>query len=83
MPIALLTMALSAISLSGCRDIAGPDWFAPGTSAEQQRRAQWFDPYPSPITGPIDDTVRPRGFQAPPPEADGRVRSTRAQPGRW
>jgi hypothetical protein len=79
-------LALSALLLGGCRDVAGPQWLSPGTAPEQQRRAQWFDPYPSPDIGPIDNTVRPRGYQNPPPEADGRVRSydPRAlSSGRW
>lgn len=77
----LWTIAL--LSLAGCQDVAGPQWLNPGTAPEQQRRAQWFDPYPSPTMGPLDNTVRPPMYQKPPPEADGRVRSTLSPPGRW
>ncbi len=80
---AVLLFALASSSALGCADIAGPQWFAPGSSQEQQRRAQWFDPYPAPNVGPSDSTTRPLGYQSPPPEADRRVRTTRAAPGRW
>jgi hypothetical protein len=76
-------VAIACLMLAGCQDFAGPQWLNPGSAPEQQRRAQWFDPYPSPTMGPLDNTVRPLGYQSPPPEADGRVRSTRSPPGRW
>ena len=76
-------VAIATLTLSGCQDLAGPQWLNPGSSPEQQRRAQWFDPYPSPTMGPLDVTVRPPMYQNPPPEADARARSTRSPPGRW
>jgi hypothetical protein len=76
--------AIGLASASGCADVAGPNWLAPGSAPEQQRRAQWFDPYPSPDAGPMDSTVRPRAYQHPPPEADTRVRNPRGiMSGRW
>ncbi len=44
-------------------------FFSMPSSQQQVREAQIFDPYPLPDVGPIDTTVRPRGFQYPPPEA--------------
>ena len=39
-----------------------------GYAQEQQVRAQFFDPYPTTESGPLDPGARPRGFQEPPPE---------------
>lgn len=64
-------------TLSGCADIAPPDWFAPGTAPIQRTRAQRFDPYPNPQTGRDDGSARPRDYLNPPPEADNGARSLR------
>ena len=56
---------------SGCAQnpqFGRPQWFAPGYAGEQQVRAQFFDPYPTTESGPLDPGARPRGFQEPPPE---------------
>ena len=70
-----LLCLIAVLAAGGCSDLSGPQWFAPGTAQEQQRRAQRFDPYPDPQVGREDGSTRPRGFQNPPPEGDSRARS--------
>jgi hypothetical protein len=70
-----------AMGATGCSDIAGPDWFAPGTARVQRTRAQRFDPYPDPETGRDDGSARPRDYLNPPPEADNSIRSINPQTG--
>ena len=73
--IAVACFALSLLSLAGSSDIAGPDWFTPGTARTQRTRAQRFDPYPDPAVARDDGSARPRDYMNPPPEADRAVRS--------
>jgi hypothetical protein len=62
-------------SAAGCSDVAGPDWFMPGTARQQRTRAQRFDPYPDPNVLHDDGSARPRDYLVPPPEADRDARS--------
>lgn len=58
----------------GCVD--RPNICHPGSADVQQRRAQRFDPFPEPDTGPEMVGARPREFQIPESEVD-RARRTR------
>ena len=76
-----LLAVLPLLCLSGCQDIARPDWFSPGTARLQRTRAGDFDPYPDPHTGRDDGSARPRDYLNPPPEADRAIRSINPQTG--
>jgi hypothetical protein len=67
------------VALAGCQDIAGPDWFHPGTAAAQQKRALRYDPYPENDSGPSTAGTRPRDFDIPPPEPS----RARWEDGKW
>ncbi|MGY8768788.1 MAG: membrane or secreted protein [Pirellulales bacterium] len=70
-----LIFVISGLSMSsGCRNLARPQWFNPGTMEQQQLRAMRYDPYPDVDAGPEMVGVRPRGFDRPAPEA------TKSQP---
>ena len=60
----LVAMCLPGF-LSGCADIAPPNWFHPGPAEYQRAQAQRTDPYPEPDTGPEVVGARPREFQVP------------------
>lgn len=60
-------MALSLLALAGC-NLEGPKLLHPGNAATQQKRAERFDPYPSPDIGPEVAGSRPRDYQVPRPE---------------
>ena len=67
----LVCAAPLLVMVAGCSQsgkFGRPQWFAPGYAQEQQVRAQFFDPYPTTESGPLDPGARPRGFQEPPPE---------------
>jgi len=71
--------ALLAISLSGCRTLALPDWHHPGTAQYQQGIAEQFDPYPENEPAPAVVGGRPLSYEKPPPE----VRRARWLPWNW
>ncbi|HVU89566.1 MAG TPA: hypothetical protein VHD36_19715 [Pirellulales bacterium] len=73
--IAAALIALALATAVGCSDVAGPDWFAPGTARQQRTRAQRFDPYPDPYTAHDDGSARPRDYLLPPPQTDPTIRS--------
>jgi hypothetical protein len=53
---------------SGCKGVAPPYWFHPGTEQYQQARAQRFDPYSEAQIGadPLSvDGARPRDYARP------------------
>ncbi|MGA2620889.1 MAG: hypothetical protein ABSF26_24975 [Thermoguttaceae bacterium] len=62
---------------SGC--LAPPRLLHPGTEKQQQARAQRFEPYPEPDTGPPIVGARPPDYQYP------RAEVLRVQPrlGEW
>ena len=64
----LLLATLVTIGVGGCQNMGRPNWFSPGTAAQQQGQAQQFDPYPENELGPQIVGSRPREFQKPPPE---------------
>jgi hypothetical protein len=53
--------------ISGCAQARWPWFHRPGTSQEQQRRAQKYDPYPATtaVGGPPMEGVRPRDYDRP------------------
>jgi hypothetical protein len=55
--------------LTGCSNLAGPNWLHPGRASEQQVRALRYDPYPQIDAGPSTSNVRPREYEKPIPEA--------------
>jgi hypothetical protein len=57
--IAAMLIALAG----GC--VAMPRLFSPGSENKQQARAQIFEPYPEPDTGPPVVGARPREYQTP------------------
>ena len=65
--------------LAGCAGVSKPNWTNPGTAAQQQKRAERFDPYPDPNMAPEAVGVRPREYQVPPPETE-RARWTVPSP---
>ncbi len=73
--VAAMLFALELAVAVGCSDVAGPDWFTPGTARQQRTRAQRFDPYPDPYVVRDDGSARPRDYLLPPPEADRNIRS--------
>ena len=75
----LVSLATLAVVV-GCQSLAGPDWGHPGSAAEQQRRAERFDPFPQDECGPPIEGARPREFQTPPAEVK-RSRWSPADPG--
>jgi hypothetical protein len=68
-------LSLGAIGLivscvAGCRGLAPPSIFHPGTAPQQQARAERFDPYPENEPGPTIQGSRPPGYDKPIPEVD-------------
>jgi hypothetical protein len=61
-------MLLLVIASTGCTRIAGPNFFHPGPTDYQQKRAERFDPYPDVMAGPAVESVRPREYQNPMPD---------------
>ncbi|MBN2579287.1 MAG: hypothetical protein JXB10_09875 [Pirellulales bacterium] len=59
-----LTAMLGLVCLTGCFNLAPPNWCHPGTAPVQQDRAVRFDPYPENEIGPATGT-RPRDFAVP------------------
>jgi hypothetical protein len=66
----LLIVGAAGCGAGGSNRLARPNWFAPGTAAEQRQRAQRFDPYPETDTGPDLVGVRPREYQRSIPETE-------------
>ena len=72
---------LLLLSTAGCSDVAGPDWFTPGTArAAQAPQRDDIDPYPDPNTFHDDGSAAPR-LSMPPPEADRDARSVNSATG--
>ena len=65
---AALLLLLSLMASAGCVRIAGPDFFHPGPTDYQQKRAERFDPYPDVMAGPPVESARPREYQSPMPD---------------
>ena len=49
---AVLHCALIFVLATGCSDVAGPDWFAPGTARQQRTRAMCSTLDPDPVHVP-------------------------------
>jgi hypothetical protein len=63
----VLAVAIFGLGLAGCGETR-PSLTHPGTIQQQQARANRFDPYPEPDTGPSPATMagtRPRDYQNP------------------
>jgi hypothetical protein len=56
-----LLMVIGLISLTGCFNLAPPQWAHPGTAPEQQKQAIRFNPYPEDNVGPPTGT-QPRDY---------------------
>jgi len=76
-----LLAAMLVLGPAGCRTLAPPNWFRPGTAKYQQERAHQFDPYPEKESGPPIVGVRPLEYQNPPPEVQ-RTRPNKLR-SRW
>jgi hypothetical protein len=57
-----------AAATAGCRGLAPPNWFHPGSAEYQQSQAQQFDPYPETDPGPTIVGARPLEYDKPPAE---------------
>ncbi len=66
--LAAISIAALALTATGCRGTAQPQFFGPGSAPYQQQRAQRFDPYPETNIGPSVDGGRPDSYSAPAPE---------------
>jgi hypothetical protein len=64
----LVIAALLAVVAAGCRGVERPNWLSPGRAEVQQARAQEYDPWPEPETGPAIVGGRPMDYQKPPAE---------------
>ena len=53
------------LGLAGCRGLARPNWFYPGTAERQQAQAEQFDPYPENEPGPEIVGARPLEYEKP------------------
>src|SRR5689334_7216887 len=62
-----LLLALLAVAVCGCADVAPPRVFHPGTMEYQQGRAQRFDPYPMRDMAPDLGGGRPLQYDRPAP----------------
>ena len=59
----LFLAAVVAAGVVGCRSVSPPNWFCPGTEANQQSRAERYDPYPESEPAPEITGGRPREYQ--------------------
>ena len=57
------------VSTIGC-NVAPPSFLRPGTAAQQQHRAEDFDPYPENDVAPPVVGSRPLGFKKPRTEVE-------------
>jgi hypothetical protein len=64
----MLVVLTAALGIGGCAGVKGPSWLYPGTAAQQQRRAEQYDPYPNNQVAPEIVGGRPREFSNPLPE---------------
>ena len=64
----LLLVAVVAAAVVGCRSVSPPNWFHPGPAANQQSRAERYDPYPESEPAPEIIGGRPREYQKALPE---------------
>ena len=62
---ALALTVLISMSLVGCKSLAKPSLYHPGSAAVQQNRAVRFDPFPQDETGQGVSAVRPREYDKP------------------
>jgi len=53
------------LGLAGCKSVAPPNLYHPGSAPIQQNRAVRFDPYPENEPGPTLVGVRPREYEKP------------------
>ena len=61
----LIVLISIALAFAGCKSVAKPDLYHPGTAVTQQNTAQRFDPYPqTEISSGMSDT-RPRDYDKP------------------
>jgi hypothetical protein len=62
---ALRAIILTGLLLAGCRSVAMPTLYAPGSVQQQQYEAQRFDPLPEPDTAPEIVGARGREYERP------------------
>ena len=60
-----LVAVVGLLCLTGCFNLAPPQWLHPGDAPSQRKRAVRFDPYPENETGPKMVGTRPREFADP------------------
>ena len=75
----LFWAAVVCAAVAGCRSVSPPNWLHPGPSANQQSRAERYDPYPENEPGPEIVGARPREYQKALPEAS----RARGMPWQW
>ncbi len=63
-------LATCLAGIAGCRNLAPPSFFRPGSAPYQQQRAERFDPYPDNDAGPTVLGSRPLGYKKPRSEVD-------------
>ncbi|MDD3470999.1 MAG: hypothetical protein PHE53_13635 [Thermoguttaceae bacterium] len=63
-----LFSGLAVSSVVGCRGVERPTLFSRKSLKEQQREAEYFDPFPLPESGPNPPGLRYKGMEVPAPE---------------
>ncbi len=66
--LAFLVGLVIACGTSGCQSTGYPQLQPPGSVQMQQRRAEFFDPFPEVESGPEIVGARPPGYAHPTPE---------------
>ena len=64
-PRLVLLAAVLPVVLAGCRGLAPPSWFRPGTAEYKQAQAEQFDPYPENEPAPEIVGARPLEYEKP------------------